>query len=187
MKYGDFHSYKTVVLENEHFRLECLAEAGPRIVRLIPSWTGENLFAEAPDAALHTELGEYHYYGGHRLSCAPESLSRSYALDDQGLTVRHVHDGVRLAGAAEPKTGIRKTVSIQMSQTHPYIMVKHKLENHGRASVRFSPWALTMMRPSGVAFLPQQYGTTDSDGFSRTVVLRSGLIPAGTIRVEIGR
>ena len=49
MKYGDFHGHKAVVLENEHFRLECLAQAGPRVVRLIPHWTGENIFAELPN------------------------------------------------------------------------------------------------------------------------------------------
>ncbi len=45
----NFHGNKTVEYENQFFRVECLAEAGPRIVRLIPAWTGENLFAELPD------------------------------------------------------------------------------------------------------------------------------------------
>jgi hypothetical protein len=50
MVYGEYFGHKTVVYENEFFRIECLAEAGPRIVRLIPAWTGENLFAETPGA-----------------------------------------------------------------------------------------------------------------------------------------
>jgi len=164
MKYGDFHGHKTVVLENEHFRVECLAQAGPRIVRLIPSWTGENLFAEVPDFTTKTSAGEYHYFGGHRLWYAPESLSHAYIPDSQGISIKEVQDGLRLTGVDEPGTGIRKSVTIQMSPTRPFIIVKHKLQNYGRAPVRLAPWALTMMRPMGTAILPQQSGSVDSDG-----------------------
>jgi len=166
MKYGDFHGNKAIVLENEHFRVECLAEAGPRIVRLIPLWTGENLFAEAPDFTTRTELGEYRYYGGHRLWYAPESMPQTYTPDDHGLAAKQIQSGLRLTGSVGTATGIRKTITLQMSPSRPFLIVKHKLENHGRVTVRLSPWALTMMRPKGTAILPQQYGSADSDGLS---------------------
>lgn len=164
MQYGDFHGHKAVVLENEHFRMECLAQAGPRIVRLIPHWTGENLFAEAPNMSTRTRAGEFQYFGGHRLWYAPESLSRSYIPDGQGITIKEVQDGLRLTGMDEPGTGIRKIITIQMSPTRPFIILKHKLQNHGQAPVRLAPWAITMLRPDGIAFLPQQNGNVDADG-----------------------
>jgi len=164
MKFGDFHGYKTVVLENEFFRMESLAEAGPRVVRLIPAWTGENLFAEVPDFTTKTSSGEYHYLGGHRFWYAPESLTHTYVPDTHGLSVRPVSKGLRLIGSRERKSGLQKTITIQISSSKPFIIVRHRLENQGRSSVRLSPWAITMMRTQGVAILPQQYGNVDSDG-----------------------
>ena len=164
MKFGDFHGHKTAMLENEFFRIECLAEAGPRIVRLIPTWTGENLFAEVPDATTQTSAGEYHYLGGHRFWYAPESLSRTYIPDTHGASVRSIQKGLRLVGIKEHKSGLQKTITIQISTSKPYIIVRHKLENHGHSSVRLAPWAITMLRTKGVAILPQQYGSVDSDG-----------------------
>ena len=164
MKTGDFHGSKTIIIENEHFRVECLAEAGPRIVRLIPIWMGENLFAETPDIYRTTPDGEYHFYGGHRLSVAPESLARSYVPDDDGLEVEERTDGVRLKGMVERGSNIRKTISIQLSSSGPFVLVKHSLENQGNKPVKLSPWAITMMRPGGVGIMPQQTKFTDSDG-----------------------
>ena len=164
MKYGDFHGHKSVVLESEHFSLECLAQAGPRVVRLIPHWTGENLFAEAPDVTTKTKSGVFQYFGGHRLWYAPETLAHTYLPDSQGISIKEVQDGIRLIGLDEPGTGIRKTITIQMSPTRPFLILKHKLQNQGQISIRLAPWAITMMRPMGTAFLPQQHGNADEDG-----------------------
>ena len=163
MSTSNFHGHATVVYENQFFRLECLAEGGPRIVRLIPNWTGENLFAEVPDISIKTGTGDFHPYGGHRLWHAPESAAYSYIPDDSGVTVKQYGDGIRLQGPVEPVTRIRKTISIQMSANHPFIVVKHILENHGWTSVRLAPWAVTMMRPGGVAILPQQIGMAETE------------------------
>jgi hypothetical protein len=164
MIFGDFHGHKTVLLENEYFRLECLAEAGPRIVRLIPAWTDENLFAEVPDVITQTSSGEYRYLGGHRFWYAPESLSHIYAPDSEGVMVKSIQKGLRLVGSKEPKTGLQKTITIQISSNKPFVIVRHKLENHGSSSIRLAPWATTMMRTRGVAILPQQFGSVDSEG-----------------------
>jgi len=165
MRRGEFHGHETIIIENEHFQLECLADAGPRIVRLIPAWVGENIFAEVPDAAVQTALGDYRFFGGHRLWIAPESLEQTYIPDDRGVIAKKVLNGLRLTGSIEPDTHIRKTISIQTSHSRPFIMIKHKIENCGRTSIRLAPWAITMLRPNSVALLPQQFGTVDKDGF----------------------
>lgn len=164
MRTGDFHGNKTVIIENEHFQVECLAEAGPRIVRLIPSWLGENLFAETPDIKRETNQGEFQFFGGHRLSVAPETVAKSYVPDNTGLIVEERTGGVRLRGAADEGSGIRKTMSIQLSSEGSFVLVKHALENTGSEPVRLSPWAITMMRPGGVGILPQQNKFNDADG-----------------------
>jgi hypothetical protein len=165
MKNGDFHRHETVIVENEHFQLECLATAGPRVVRLIPAWTGENIFAEAPDAAILTALGRYRFYGGHRLWFAPKLVSQTYFPDNLGVTVKEIKDGLQLLGGIEPDTHTRKSISIQMSPTRPFIIIKHMIKNHGTEPIRLAPCAITMLRPGGIALLPQQLGTVDKDGF----------------------
>lgn len=165
MKNGDFHGHETVILENEHFQLECLANAGPRIVRLIPAWLGENIFAEIPDASIRTELGNYHYFGGHRLWFAPKIQSQVYFPDNHGVTVTEIKDGLKLVGSIEPDTHTRKSISIQTSPNRPFLMIKHMIRNHGTESIHLAPCAITMLRPNSTALLPQQVGLVDKDGF----------------------
>ena len=150
--------------ENKFFRIESLADAGPRVVRLIPQWTGENLFAETPQFTVNAPYGEYHYYGGHRFWIAPESLSNSYVPDDTGATVKEIESGMQMVGAVEPGSGLRKTVSVQIGSEQPFVIVKHRIENFGKATIKLAPWAITMLRPGGVAILPQQVGNVDADG-----------------------
>ena len=164
VKTGDFHGSKTVIIENEYFQVECLAEAGPRIVRLVPIWMGENLFAETPDLLRTTPAGEFHFHGGHRLSIAPETVAHSYVPDNNGLTIENKTNGVRLRGIVEGVTNIRKTMSIQLSPSGPFVLIKHALENLGSEPVKLAPWAITMMRPGGVGVLPQYFKVTDADG-----------------------
>jgi len=175
MKNGDYFGHETVILENEHFQLECLASAGPRIVRLIPAWLGENIFAEAPDAVIRTDLGEYNYFGGHRLWFSPKLVSQTYFPDNHGVTVKEVKNGLRLMGGIEPDTHTRKSISIQMSPSSPFLIIKHMIKNHGTESIDLAPCAITMLRPNGTALLPQQVGTVDKDGFlpNRNVALWS--------------
>jgi hypothetical protein len=165
MRNGDFHGQETVIIENDHFQLECLANAGPRIVRLIPNWLGENIFAEAPEAVIRTDLGEYRFFGGHRLWFAPKVVSQTYFPDNHGVTASEAKNSLRLVGGIEPDTHTRKSISIQMSPDRPFLMIKHMIKNHGTDPIRLAPNAITMLRPNGVALLPQQVGTVDKDGF----------------------
>jgi len=164
MNHGNFHGHKVIALENQHFRIECLAEAGPRIVRLIPSWMGENIFAEAPDMTLIAPAGEFHYYGGHRLWFTPESLSGTYTPDNNGVEIEERKNGLLLRGPVDPRTHVRKTIFVQLSASEPFVLVKHTLENTGRQPITLAPWAITMMRPGGIGMLPQQYKNMDVDG-----------------------
>jgi hypothetical protein len=175
MKRGDFHGRETVLLSNDFFQLECLVNGGPRVVRLIPSWFGENLFAELLDMVTPTPRGDYHFLGGHRLWTAPESLETTYIPDNEGATVTLIPNGIVLQGRVQPDVHLQKSITIEIGSSSPFAMLKHKIENRGRDVVRLALWALTMLRPGGIAILPQQYGVVDKDGLlpNRTYALWS--------------
>ena len=161
---GDFYGLATRIICNQHLRLEFLADAGPRIVRLMLARSDENLLAEVPDIHWTTPYGEYYLRGGHRLWHAPEAVPRSSVPDNDGLTIEERDDAVRLAQPAEPVTAIRKSIEIRLHDDRPAVTVCHELLNGGAWAVELAPWAITQLPLGGVAILPQPTEPMDSDG-----------------------
>ena len=167
---NDFHGLPIGVLENDSLRLEYLQTAGPRVVRF--SLQGRaNLLAELPEAAFETPIGTYHFQGGHRLWCAPESLTGTYTPDNYGLKVKEFPGGVRLTGLPEPATGIVKMIEIRLSPERAAVTLQHELRNTGLASIDLAPWTLTMLRLGGTAILPQPAGNVDAHGLLHNRIL----------------
>ncbi len=152
----DFHGYPTRSLANQHLRIDYLAEAGPRLVRLFLAGSDTNLLAEAPDLSWETDLGEYRIYGGHRLWHAPEAFPRTYLPDNDGLAIDEFEDSVRLRQPTERATGIQKSMELRLEPDRPVLTVQHSLHNVGLWPVELAPWALTQVALGGVAVLPQQ-------------------------------
>jgi len=168
----DFQGHPTIKLDNGQLRLECLADVGPRIVRLFAPNSEENLLAELPSLGLDTEYGRFEFLGGHRLWHAPEAMPRTYA-PDQPVAVEELELGLRLAASPEPGTGIAKSMEIQLLPERAALTLQHTLQNHGVWPVELAPWAITMLRLGGVAILPQPDEPTDPDGLlpNRKLVL----------------
>jgi hypothetical protein len=152
----DFHGYPTRSLANQHLRVDYLAEAGPRLVRLFLAGSEVNLMAEAPDLSWETPFGDFYLYGGHRLWHAPEAFPRTYLPDNDGLTVDEFEGGVRLRQPTERPTGIQKSIELRLDPDRPALTVQHSLHNVGLWPVELAPWALTQVALGGVAVLPQQ-------------------------------
>jgi len=161
---ADFHGLATRSIANRHLRLDFLADAGPRIVRLVPAGSDQNLLAEVPDLHWSTPFGEYYPRGGHRLCHAPEAFPRSYVPDNEGLTVEAVAAGVRLTGPPEPPTGIRKSIEIGLLDDRPAVILSHRLVNEGAWPVQLAPWAITQMRLGGTAVVAQRAIGSPRDG-----------------------
>lgn len=170
---GDFHGLTTQVLSSGHLRLEYLAEAGPRIVRLFPDGSDENLLAELPDIAWESPYGTYYLRGGHRLWHSPESAARVSVPDNTGLQVESLPDGVLLTQPTEEATGIRKSMAIHLHSDRPAVTIDHRLKNEGVWPVELAPWAITQMPLGGVAVLPQPVDPVDEEGLlpNRSLVL----------------
>ncbi len=152
----DFHGQPARSLANPHVRLDFLAEAGPRLVRLFLAGSTVNLLAEAPDLSWETPYGDYCLYGGHRLWHAPEAFPRTYLPDSEGLTIDEFEGGVRLRQPTERVTGIQKSLELRLEPDRPALTVQHSLHNVGLWPVELAPWAITQTPLGGVAVLPQQ-------------------------------
>jgi hypothetical protein len=170
---GDYHGLPTRILSNQHLRLEFLAEAGPRIVRLMLAGSDENLLAETPDLSWPTPYGEFRLYGGHRLWHAPEASPRTAFPDKGGLVIEELGEAVRLCGPTESHTGIRKRIEISLLDGQPGVTLVHTLHNDGMWPVELAPWAITQLPLGGIAILPQRSRTPDTAGLvpDRHVVL----------------
>lgn len=154
----DFYGLPTVSIGNDRLRIDVLAEAGPRIVRLVLAGSTDNQLAEVPSQTWETPYGTYSIRGGHRLWHAPEAFPRSYIPDDEGLTIEPTASGLRLIQPTETATGIAKQIEITLHDTSAgpvTLTLDHRLQNNGLWPVELAPWALTQLPFGGVAVLPQ--------------------------------
>ena len=157
-----YYNHPTARLQNDHLILDYLLDAGPRIVRLIPTALGENLLAETPDATLPSPHGPYRLLGGHRLWHAPETAARTYVPDEGNLRVVPIPEGAILS-REEPRTGIRSEIEVTLTPEAAGARLVHRLTNAGLWPVELAPWAITQLRPGGTATLPLP-GAIDDEG-----------------------
>jgi hypothetical protein len=170
---GDFHGLPTAKLGNGALEVEFLTQAGLRLVRLTLAGSDENLLAETPSLSWETPHGRYYLRGGHRLWVAPENPARTSIPDSDGLTVERLPDGLRLLQPAEAPTGLRKSIEILQKPGEPRLILRHELANEGSQPIDLAPWAITMLRPGGVAIVPQPTDSVDPDGLqpNRSLIL----------------
>ena len=152
---GDYYGLPTRVIHNQYLRLEFLAEAGPRLVRLSLADSDDNLLAELPGFKVPTVYGDYYFRGGHRLWHAPEASPRTYVRDDSGLIVEETPHGVRLTGPVEAITGLRKSIEIHLQPDRPALTLTHQLHSTNVWPIELAPWAITQLQLGGIAVLPQ--------------------------------
>ena len=146
----DFHGS----IANEHVRLDFLADAGPRLVRLFLGDSTENLLAEVPDTHWPTPWGEYYVRGGHRVSPAPEALDLSYVPDNAGLIVEELTNGVRLIRPTEIGSSVSKTIEIQLHPDRPALTLRHTVRNDRSEPLEIAAWAITQLPLGGLAVAP---------------------------------
>jgi hypothetical protein len=191
MTFADFNTIPCVWLDNGHVRLAVTTNCGPRILFFgwspdatrgqaggahslrsgLPSVEGGNLLAELPDFMVQS----FHFWGGHRLWAAPESLVHTYHPDDEPPLFRLADEypdrGVHLSAAHPDAQQIVKEIEIVLAEDAPEVTLTHTLRlglplppYHMTNPPVVAPWALTMFRLGGVAVLPLPHGPADADG-----------------------
>lgn len=164
MKREKFLGLDCVFLKNKSLELLVTESVGPRIIRL--SLTGgDNLLAELPDLTIESPDGDsFHFWGGHRLWHAPEVKRRTCLPDNEPVAITEIEQGLVVAESLPAATGIQKSLTIILPDDSAKVVIDHTLTNLGLWQVELAPWAITMMKPGGVAVLPQVSEDVDPDG-----------------------
>jgi hypothetical protein len=85
--------------------------------------------------------------------------------DDAPVDIEAVEGGVRVVQPVEAETGIQKSMTITLAGDEARVTIDHALHNRGQQpAVALAPWAITQLRPGGVAILPQAVGPADEHG-----------------------
>ncbi len=107
---------------------------------------GQNLFkifpAEGPGVRIR---------GGHRLWAAPERKEVTWVLDNDPVEFHNLDDGLRISGAPETATGLRKEIELRFCKEPAEVQVVHRITNQNPWTIELAPWALTQAAPGGVA------------------------------------
>ena len=168
-----FAGYDCVKLENNDLALWVTQSVGLRIIGLALQGD-DNLFAELPgDTLTCPGEGAYSLRGGHRLWHAPEDPRRTYIPDDAPVNIADAENGIHVTQPVEAQTGIRKSLTITLPGQDARVIVDHTLHNLGKWPVELAPWAITQLKPGGVAVLPQATAPADEHGLlpNRQIVL----------------
>lgn len=160
-------------LKNEFFRLEILEQAGPRILRLIPAGSEENLFAYTPDIRWPSPAGDYSMLGGHRFWAAPEDPAVTYIPEDAGVELQTLPDGVSLRREDHFGVHLEKTMEIRVDRHLPTVHIVHRLRNLGTHILQAAPWAITALPIGSRVKIPLTIGNTDPQGLlaNRSLIL----------------
>lgn len=111
---------------------------------------GENVFHNFAHALGKTGEPEWQNRGGHRLWVAPESPV-SKAPDNRPVKIEAEDLRLIVSEPVEPESGVEKRMEISMQPAGTRVTVHHRITNRNRWPIRFAPWALSVMRPGGIA------------------------------------
>lgn len=162
-----------VRLTNERISLLVTTAVGPRILALHLD-DGDNLFAELPGVTIPgADAGPFHMRGGHRLWHAPEVPARTYVPDDRPVEITECDGGLIATPPVEPATGLQKQIRVRLPADDATVIVDHTLTNHTLWPVECAPWAITQVKPDGVAILPHPTTPSDTAGVqpNRSLIL----------------
>lgn len=134
---------------------------GPRIVGLTPTG-GPNLLAELGDLGIDLDDGRrFVFRGGHRLWVAPEVPAITYQPDDMPVAASQDHAATMVQGTIG---AIEKSIAVEPAVSGALVTVDHSVTNAGDVAIAVAPWAITQLRPGGVALLPLDVDAGDDRG-----------------------
>ena len=129
-------------------------DVGPRILSY-KTIGGVNPFKIYEDQAGTTGEPAWRNRGGHRLWIAPEDREITYFPDNAPVAWEHVFElGARLTPPPEHASGFQKQIDVALDPVGTGVTITHRVTRLGFTPARLAVWALTVMKPGGVAIVP---------------------------------
>jgi hypothetical protein len=164
MESVQYRDLDCVLLSNRSLSLLVTQSVGPRLLNL-RFQESENILADLPDAILECPgVGYFKFWGGHRLWHAPEVPQRTYLPDDDPVSLIEIEHGLRVVQKTEEATGLQKSMRVRLPNDSAVVVIDHEISNRGLEAVECAPWAITQLRPGGVAILPHVTDKADDNG-----------------------
>lgn len=137
-------------VSNGDVELIVTGDVGPRIIRY-GFVGGQNLFKEYSEQLGKSGEKEFQLRGGDRVWKAPEDPIATWAPDNVPVEITVTTSGLVARAPVEPTTSLQKEIEISMAPSGTQVTVSHRIWNSSLFTLEFSPWALTMMAPGGMA------------------------------------
>lgn len=158
-----------LLLDNGLLRLDVATAFGPRI-RSLQLGDRPSPFVRLPHLTLPVGDGRlFRMVGGHRLWAAPEHPATTYLPDEEPVAVERAANAVTLTAPAPTEHPLEKRMRIVLDPGG--VELVHRLTNVGEEPIVTAAWAVTMLRPGGVALLPLGRAGADLHGAERSIVL----------------
>jgi hypothetical protein len=146
-----YHGWQNCIsISTPSIRAIVTADVGPRIIHLEFAGSLENLFYERSEDIGNSNGNRFRMYGGHRFWIAPEN-ERTTLPDNHPVEVTTIDNGVQFTTVVG---SLKKIIEMRFTDSDDRLELTHRVTNVGREVTLLAPWALTVMRPGGTAFLP---------------------------------
>jgi len=141
---------KTLVLENDFLEVIVTLEVGPRILSFRRR-DSENVLGLMEDQLGQTGESDFRLRGGHRLWLAPENAA-TYFADNHPVALEQPGENQALL-KAPPESKVQKTMELELHDNE--LRIVHRLTALVDFITPVAAWALTILRPGGLATVPQ--------------------------------
>jgi len=154
-------STSSTSIETEQTSVDLATGFGPRIVGLRPGGV-DNVFASLGDLGIDLPDGRrFVFHGGHRLWLAPEVPELTYEPDGDPVDVATDGRNAYATGRTGP---YEKSIHVEVDETSAKVTVDHVVTNRSDRAFDIALWAITQLRPGGVALLPINDRAIDPNG-----------------------
>lgn len=141
-------------IANGEAELIVTLDVGPRVISYKLA-NGRNVFKNWDEAMGTSGESVWISRGGHRLWTAPEDITRTYAPDNAPVEHELLAPGkVRLVQKPDAPYGIQKEMDLELAPTGSQVTVTHRIKNVGDQPTSLAIWALTVLAPGGVEYIP---------------------------------
>jgi hypothetical protein len=136
------------LVSNGEVELVVTGDVGPRVMRYGFAG-GQNFFKEFAGQMGKAGEAAWQPRGGHRVWIAPEDPVKSYAPDNDPVSIEVRGGEITCTGPVEALTGMEKTITVKMAVTGTTVELIHEVRNAGAEPYHLAPWTLTMCAQGG--------------------------------------